>query len=157
MVQHAVIHALHQVHGGFLVHLCKSIRSSKVKRGSGNHKKLFSQPQAALFSTTSSAQCVQTDMARSVCEHHLYRRLSRVFSMRRHQYCMNQLCKSRNKKHVYMINIYIYITNTLCGNNWTQKTQPKMPAFSAGIWKTRLKQIQKPAKKTPLCTKEYGS
>lgn len=71
MVQHAVIHALHQVHGGFLVHLCKSIRSSKVKRGSGNHKKLFSQPQAALFSTTSSAQCVQTDMARSVCEHHL--------------------------------------------------------------------------------------
>lgn len=32
-----------------------------------------------------------------------------------------------------------------------------MPAFSAGIWKTRLKQIQKPAKKTPLCTKEYGS
>lgn len=48
-----------------------------------------------------------------------------------------------------MINIYIYITNTLCGNNWTPKTQPKMPAFSAGIWKTRLKQIQKPAKKLP--------
>ena len=59
-------------------------RSSKVKRGSGNHEKLLSNHRQLCF--------------RPRVQHSVYK-LTWAFSLRKHQYCMSSWAARRTKNH----------------------------------------------------------